>query len=641
MNKNSINIKGYYISAVDTHNNTLWVSNNRDVTKCYINPSASLMKILSIYNENFESNYQEGDRIFIYFNDGIRRYLTISPNGVTKNKIKVSEPLDITFRGATVEGKVIIHNISKPEEGIIDLTEGSFIVGDNAKSFAMNAYAGGYDTKAMGCYSHVDGIGTQTFNKGEFAVGTYNKSTNGKTLFSVGIGEDDENRENAIEVTTNKDVYVNGINFKEFVDDIKSGHKHNPNDIICGLHGYKGVLTSNEDSSIQWTKSNDVKVGMAAVADESIKAKTLSTSRNIGVGDGVISNGMLFNGGNDITIPIKTIKESYIDWDNRSLNNRITPIDMAMSSTYNSNRFAFSNPNGILFEISFDNGETWEEYFVSDEDKIKLVSNIGASILQNDGVLFRVTFDGVAMGLHASLVKMLLNTTSKSNTMLTVQYSNTLTPSSYHEFLDEPMVLEGKGTHSISLKSLGTFGGSESGYGIIRNIRLTFNGQITLHDIQLFCDKVWKTPSMLSENGHVYSYDYNKNVTFPSNVLIDGGLYTKYINGIEINENCKFTDESTSKDGHYVPYDGEIMVPEGNILNGNSNTAFITGIKVDSKGHITEVKGAKMGSCARSVTTSDIEIKNGPLAEKFLSEYNDGILPAGTTLQKIMEILLK
>ena len=60
-----------------------------------------------------------------------------------------------------------------------------------------------------------DGIGegTITSNRYEVAFGSYNKTNTGeddadKTIFSIGVGIDDENRENAIELRKNGDLYL-------------------------------------------------------------------------------------------------------------------------------------------------------------------------------------------------------------------------------------------------------------------------------------------------------------------------------------------------------------------------------------------------------------------------------------------------
>ena len=67
------------------------------------------------------------------------------------------------------------------------------------------------NNKALGDHSHAEGLSTETNNVAEHACGKYNKSTEGKTIFSIGTGTDNDNRKNAIEVTNDDKVYISGI----------------------------------------------------------------------------------------------------------------------------------------------------------------------------------------------------------------------------------------------------------------------------------------------------------------------------------------------------------------------------------------------------------------------------------------------
>lgn len=83
--------------------------------------------------------------------------------------------------------------------------------------------ANGPGSHAEGCYtiasgqgSHTEGVCTITDNDYEHAQGKYNKSNTGetedtKTIHSIGIGSDADNRKNAFEVMQNGDHYIIGI----------------------------------------------------------------------------------------------------------------------------------------------------------------------------------------------------------------------------------------------------------------------------------------------------------------------------------------------------------------------------------------------------------------------------------------------
>lgn len=72
--------------------------------------------------------------------------------------------------------------------------------GFNTIASGKQSHAEGYKTQANGANSHASGLETITNNDNEFACGKYNKSVEGETLFSVGIGDDDANRKNAFEI---------------------------------------------------------------------------------------------------------------------------------------------------------------------------------------------------------------------------------------------------------------------------------------------------------------------------------------------------------------------------------------------------------------------------------------------------------
>lgn len=78
-------------------------------------------------------------------------------------------------------------------------------------AFGDYSHTEGFRTHAVGQYSHAEGMYTFTTNNSEHACGKYNVSVQNKTLFSVGIGTTDNNRKNAVEVTTEGYAYILGL----------------------------------------------------------------------------------------------------------------------------------------------------------------------------------------------------------------------------------------------------------------------------------------------------------------------------------------------------------------------------------------------------------------------------------------------
>lgn len=83
----------------------------------------------------------------------------------------------------------------------------------------FNDYA---NNVAEGPYTHASGESTEAKNRGEHAVGRYNKS-NSNTVFSVGIGTSKTNRKNALDVRSNgdvhayKDIYAGDVNVLSYI----------------------------------------------------------------------------------------------------------------------------------------------------------------------------------------------------------------------------------------------------------------------------------------------------------------------------------------------------------------------------------------------------------------------------------------
>ena len=80
------------------------------------------------------------------------------------------------------------------------------------------------NNKAFGDFSHAEGLFNIVNNEAEHACGKYNLSTVGRTIFSIGIGNSDSDRGNAIEVTSDGKVYILDIgNY--------NNENPNPNDV--------------------------------------------------------------------------------------------------------------------------------------------------------------------------------------------------------------------------------------------------------------------------------------------------------------------------------------------------------------------------------------------------------------------------
>ena len=109
----------------------------------------------------------------------------------------------------------------------------------------------GSNNIAAGQNSVAIGTNTQTTNEGELAVGTYNKSTEGMTLFSVGDGTSENDRHNVFEVDYTGFTSTNGViegdlqAKKGIFDDVKVNGLLDTNQLQA-ISGYIKTLLSDE-----------------------------------------------------------------------------------------------------------------------------------------------------------------------------------------------------------------------------------------------------------------------------------------------------------------------------------------------------------------------------------------------------------
>ena len=88
-------------------------------------------------------------------------------------------------------------------------------------------------------------------------------------------------------------------------------------------------------------------------------ATKLKTARSIALGTGAVGTATNFDGSSNITIPVTSVKESYLDWGGKSISGGVSPVGASLSSEHSANRLAYLNPNALSFEYSDNGGSTW------------------------------------------------------------------------------------------------------------------------------------------------------------------------------------------------------------------------------------------------------------------------------------------
>lgn len=262
-------------------------------------------------------------------------------------------------------------------------------------------------------------------------------------------------------------------------------------------------------------------------------ATKLATARTISLGTGATGTATSFDGSANITIPVTTVKESYLDWGGKNFSGSFGCIDAAMISDLGANRLAFGKAAGIKAEYSTDGGSTWTDYGLTDGQKISLFSTGGSVAIgkastgtTTTSCMLRITVDTDAFGIYTVLNKFViyLSTNGCTGTYCTIDASLEATPTTFKVFADKIPVSGWTGYNVINVGGLTTYGNSKSyQYGLIR---FTFGctdvgsnaNPLTINRIMGFGGVGWSTPSNMAKNGHLYTYDNSQNATFPAQV---------------------------------------------------------------------------------------------------------------------------
>ena len=159
------------------------------------------------------SNYTAGDtEINVDYNaySNIEEGATIYAN-VTDNQYATKTIVNLEHYHGDNEYEAIKVYFDSPIEYILNTTDTVYI--ESGIASGEGSHVEGIGTNAEGDFSHAAGVFTNTTNEGEFACGNRNKSTKNVTVFSVGIGGQEQDKcdhLNAFEVNTDGDLYIKG-----------------------------------------------------------------------------------------------------------------------------------------------------------------------------------------------------------------------------------------------------------------------------------------------------------------------------------------------------------------------------------------------------------------------------------------------
>ena len=227
--------------------------------------------------------------------------------------------------------------------------------------------------------------------------------------------------------------------------------------------------------------------------------------------------------------------EANLKWGGRNFADSFGPIDGAMIPEVGANRFAFGNPKGITIEYSNDGGNTWKDYGADPVAKGRLLSDgypfiigkVKSANPAND--MLRVTLNTTVDGINCYTILnkfcIYISSQGSDGCYCTIQVAKQETPTVFLNKATNVPLSGWSGYNIINIDSIWTSWGDKvpDFYGRIRFIfgctgNTTNYPGMSINKIYAFGGVGWNAPSNMAANGHLYSYDYNKNATFPANV---------------------------------------------------------------------------------------------------------------------------
>lgn len=212
----------------------------------------------------------------------------------------------------------------------------------------------------------------------------------------------------------------------------------------------------------------------------------------------------------------------------------------------NANRSAFLPGENVSIEHSTDGGSSWTEYTTSQftvSSRKNLFSMTRAKSLPFGTVKpvttnhrCRITMKSPGNNWYCSLDRVFMFINTSGHTIkCDIEVSTYGTQTTYTKIISNYSLNGWAGPNMISFGNRSAWGTNSSGH--IYNIRITFkitavntkyqNNQPGVSDIRFFGPNFWGTANTPRYAGHLYSWDADQNVTFPSivnasNLRIDG-----------------------------------------------------------------------------------------------------------------------
>ena len=363
------------------------------------------------------------------------------------------------------------------------------------------------------------------------------KSVNGKTG-AVVLTQDD---------VSDGQTYVRTHN--DFTDVAKQQISTNEDNIAMAESDIEGLQT---DVGALKTDVGQVKTTLNSKQDTITGGASTITDNNLTANHALVSNGsgkveastvtsteLGYLGG--VTSKVQTqlnkklekVHDNDIAWGGKNLSGEVSPTDAAMVPVIGGNKFALCKPQGIVVEYTNDGGATWENYDVTDEIKINVISGISKTRLYygkktessqtvTADDMLRITVNAFTCGVYTSIRKILIEFAAEGgsiNDSVKIE-SATIGDQEAFTVVGTYAVWGNSGWNSIPYSN--NFGAyslnQSSNVGVLRFTfsTKTAKGNPCVQNLILSGITNYVNPSTLSTTGHLYSYDYQQNAVFPA-----------------------------------------------------------------------------------------------------------------------------
>lgn len=255
-------------------------------------------------------------------------------------------------------------------------------------------------------------------------------------------------------------------------------------------------------------------------------------------------NGWIRIDGQDKANSSHTHPDTQITWNGSALAGSVSPIDMAMYEEFSANRLAYLPGGNITVEYSTNAGSTWNDYGATTEQKTALVTTAqtfiagkGATANKNNQLRITINAGGgnnVASNVYLDTRKLMIyfSTAGGTGTKVKIETSTYGTSTTWSTVGTYNIAgYSGWNSYPLAIR----FGGmaSQTTGTRIQNIRLTFTTEsahnFNVSQIKLFGENCWLKPSNLANNGHMYIYNENQDVTFPAKIIKSGGTSSQLL----------------------------------------------------------------------------------------------------------------